>query len=143
MTISTILYATDLRPDAISTCTATLTLAAQLNARMHILNVVEPDVLVATAALGPSAHQEFLDDSVRQIKERVEQNETSSRYVSGINSVAGVTTEAIIAEAERIAADMIIVGASKRGILGRLLHGSLTTGLLRRSQLPVLVVPFR
>lgn len=54
--------------------------------------------------------------------------------------VTGVPKEAIPAEAARVGADLIVVGASGAGAVERLLLGSVTESLVREADRPVLVV---
>ncbi len=139
---TTILYATDLRPETAATCDYALTLARQLGARAHILHVVEPPVQWS-AAIDPSAQQELVWDATRQIRERLEVDEAAQRCVSGVTVVSGIATDTILAEATRIGADMIVIGTTEEGILAHLLRGSVASTLFRRSPVPVLVVPLQ
>lgn len=130
-----ILYATDLEPESSFRCRYVLDLAAKLEADVHVLHVVESVVGVPntddTAALL---------EAEKAIRESLHGMSHSSR-VRSFNAVAGITVAIISAELQRVEADMLAVGASHRGALGRLLHGSVTTPLLRRTKIPVLVIP--
>lgn len=55
--------------------------------------------------------------------------------------VKGATVDVILSEADRLGADIIVVGSHGHGAVHRLLVGSTPDALVRRSDLPVLVVP--
>jgi len=55
--------------------------------------------------------------------------------------VRGPTAETIINESKKLEADMIIVGSHGRGAMHRLLVGSISEGVLRHAEKPVLVIP--
>jgi nucleotide-binding universal stress UspA family protein len=55
--------------------------------------------------------------------------------------VTGDPVDAISRRAAELAADLIVVGSNQRGALDRLLVGSVSEGIMRRAETPVLVVP--
>jgi len=55
--------------------------------------------------------------------------------------VQGPTTETILGEAEKLAADLIVVGSHGHGALARAIVGSTSRSLLGKAKVPVLVVP--
>ena len=55
--------------------------------------------------------------------------------------VQGPPDEVLLMEAEKLAADMIIVGSHGHGSLYHLLVGSVSEGVLHKARCPVLVVP--
>jgi nucleotide-binding universal stress UspA family protein len=57
--------------------------------------------------------------------------------------VQGPTVDMILLEAERLAVDLIVVGSHGHGAVYDLLIGSTSEGVVRRSAVPVLVVPAR
>ena len=63
----------------------------------------------------------------------------------GINSKAlliqGAIVDTILKEAEKLAADVIIMGSHGKNFMQRTLLGSSSTGVMHKSTLPVLIVP--
>jgi nucleotide-binding universal stress UspA family protein len=57
--------------------------------------------------------------------------------------VQGPTVEMILLEAERLGADLIVVGSHGHGAVYDLLIGSTSEGVVRKATVPVLVVPAR
>lgn len=55
--------------------------------------------------------------------------------------VQGPAVEKIVAEAERLGADTIVIGSHGHGAVYRVLLGSISEGVVRAARRPVLVVP--
>jgi nucleotide-binding universal stress UspA family protein len=73
------------------------------------------------------------------------QREAKEIRKQGLNVTAlqlsGPMVETILQEAAKLPADLIIVGSHGHGMMRNLLLGSISEGILRHSQCPVLVVP--
>ena len=79
------------------------------------------------------------DDSRRHLAEaktRLTELGVDAEAVEGIGDPADVIT----AEAEKTDADMIVVGSNGKNLLERLLAGSVSSGVTRKSKADVLVV---
>jgi nucleotide-binding universal stress UspA family protein len=65
----------------------------------------------------------------------------------GVNAKALIATgnpvSAVLREARRLDVELIVVGSHGHGLLYDALLGSVSTGILRKSLIPVLVVPTR
>jgi nucleotide-binding universal stress UspA family protein len=57
--------------------------------------------------------------------------------------VQGPYVEKIVSESKRLDADLIVIGAHSKGLVSRVLLGSVSEGVLRKSHIPVMVVPAR
>jgi nucleotide-binding universal stress UspA family protein len=57
--------------------------------------------------------------------------------------VSGPTVQTILEQAEKLDADVIVMGSHGRGKLFDLVVGSVSAGVIRKSPVPVLVVPAR
>jgi nucleotide-binding universal stress UspA family protein len=57
--------------------------------------------------------------------------------------VQGPTVETILGEAGKLGADLVVVGSHGHGAAYDLLVGSVSAGVIRKSSVPVLVVPAR
>ena len=55
----------------------------------------------------------------------------------------GSTVATIIAEADRLEADLLVLGSHGRGAVHNMLVGSVAEGVVRASKVPVLLVPTR
>lgn len=122
----------------------TAELAKQLPGKVWLLHnaLPEPDKLEfkvdpirAREALAKRFHVEHRQ--IQQLADRLRKE--------GIDSTAllvhGATVETILKEASDLSVDMIVVGSHGRGAMFQLLVGSVSAGVLRKSKLPVLVIP--
>ncbi len=60
--------------------------------------------------------------------------------IDEINVVRGYVVDEILAEAQRIGCDLIVMGYNVRGKLEEAVLGSTTRKVLRRSRIPVMMV---
>ena len=80
----------------------------------------------------PANHQEQLDHARELLESR------DLRVVYDLE--AGEPGDAIVALANRHGADLIVVGTHERGVLDRLLHGSVSEDVSRHAHCDVLIV---
>lgn len=150
----TILYATDLTPNSAQAFRHAASLALRYDGRVHILHVL-PDietavVNVVATAIGEDRladleleHQGEAKAEIRQRLERFAREElppgTPHECVSKIEVVHGEPAERIIEVADRIAADLIVMGSHGRGRLHHALLGSVAHAVLTKSLRPVFI----
>lgn len=112
--------------------------------RMTLVHVAPPEPAFVGYETGPATLRDQLAHELR------EQHAHLQRYGAALREVGcevtsrllqGPTIETVLAEAERIEADLIVIGSHGHGAVYDLLVGSVSEGLVRRSKLPVLVVP--
>ncbi len=133
-----ILLATD---GLVSTATAAQAAAVDLTekggAELHVVHVWHTV---------PSPHFDRVIRSELEMtgRDRLEQQvrliEDAGGTVAEVNLREGRAVEEIIARADEIGAGLVIVGSRGMGRLGRLVMGSVSTGLAHRSHCPVLIV---
>lgn len=111
-------------------------LARRESARLRLLTVdVQATTLpgvIGWEPLVPKSPAEVLEEGVAAISPDLE---VAGKLVDG-GSIA-----AAIAEDCRVGVDLLVVGSRGYGALGRVLVGSVATGLLHRARCPVLTVP--
>ena len=154
--IKKILYATDLSENARFAFGYAASLANQYNAGITILHVVE----VASASanlhlvslLGEERWQQIMRQNTAEIldtvKERLDQfcedmkadDQTCRFIVDDIVVRQGHAVEEILAQAETVGYDVIVMGTQGHGILAGALMGSTARRVVRRALTPVLVV---
>jgi nucleotide-binding universal stress UspA family protein len=132
-----ILLASDGLESTTAAARAALDLAKKGGAGLHVVHVWHT---------APSPHFDHvirsrLEDSGREaLEEQVRWIEDAGGTVSGAHLREGHAVEAIIEQAEKIGAGLVVVGSRGMGRLGRLALGSVSTGLAHRSRCPVLIV---
>lgn len=128
--------------------------AKALSAKVWLLHVAEPELSDMYLAgyepdsMGIGMDPQTLRDSLakrfhtehRQIQEIADRLRKAGVDTTAL-LVQGATVETILKEATKLEVDMIVVGSHGQGAIYRLLVGSVSEGVLRKSVCPVLVVP--
>lgn len=126
-----LLVASDLSPRSAHAVGRALQLAAQLNAELHVLHVVDEDQ-PATLAKHAKAEAE------RELQRQVDAGP------AGVNAhvevVLGHPVEHVLAAAEAKEAELIVLGTHRKSPLKDILVGTTADQLIRHAQRPVLVV---
>ncbi len=123
-------------------------LGAGFGSRLRLLHVAAPDD--DTGFVGYEAGPQVVRDQVahelreehralQRLAERVGQRGLEAEALF----VQGPTIETILEQADKIDADVIVLGSHGHGVLRRALLGSVSEGVMHRSARPVLVVPAR
>jgi len=120
--------------------------AMATDAEVFLLHVVVPLPSIA----GPEFHpvKEPQEVSERYLDERDQLGDLAKQLTEvGVNATAlivqGEPVKTILSETKRLGAELIVVGSHGHGLLFDALVGSVSAGLLRKSDLPVLIVPVR
>ena len=132
-----ILLATDGLENTTLAARAAVDLAKKGGVELHVVHVwhtvpsVHYDRLVRSGL--EDAGRETLEAQVRWIEE-------DGGTVAGAYLREGQAVEEIVEQAEEIGAGLLVVGSRGMGRLGRMVMGSVSTGLAHRSPCPVLIV---
>lgn len=122
-------------------------LARSLKARLRLMHVVEPWIMVApeTTVAGSTVHQ--VAESVRNnglaLLEGCEKKVANAGVevdVELIESLGGSPGECIVKRAREVDADLVVCGTHGRRGMRRLLMGSDAEYIVRRAPVPVLLV---
>lgn len=107
-----------------------------------ILHVMTPEVATGTEGTGIPAQQGGARDAVLQeIQQMIRSVDAKGvRIDPAVVEAASVYRE-ILAAAERLRADVVVLGTHGRSGFERLLLGSITERVLRRAPVPVMTVP--
>jgi nucleotide-binding universal stress UspA family protein len=120
------------------------TLAHALSAELTLIHVAAPDPDFVGYAAGPETVREGRARELRTEHREIQAIAEGLRN-RGISArallIQGPAVEKILAEGQRLRADVIIIGSHGHGALYRALLGSVSEGVVRASQCPVLVVP--
>ncbi len=132
-----VLLATDGLESSALASRAAVDLAKGGGAELHVVHVWHTV---------PSPHYDHLirsglEDAGREkLEAQVKHIEEEGGTVAGAHLREGRAVWAIVEQAEEIGAGLVIVGSRGMGRLGRLVMGSVSTGLTHRSPCPVLIV---
>jgi nucleotide-binding universal stress UspA family protein len=142
-TMKEILVATDGSPAAREAAEMAIDLAAEHGARVRFLRVVATDwtatrmgpVRPAARPLGGEDDDPVLKDARGRAEER--------GIDTTVARVAGEPAKAITAYADKVDADLLVLGSRGLGPATGALRGSVSHAVLKRLKRPVLVVPTR
>lgn len=144
----TILVATDGSDDSDAAVEAALDLAHDTNGRLLVLSVV-PEASGDAAEAGGDDGTAAEPPSRDEDEEVIEANDLTNDVVDhavewGLEATPlvweGEPADAILAAAESEGADVIVIGSSGKSGVGRILLGSVSDDVIRRSSVPVMVV---
>jgi len=123
-------------------------LARSLSGRLVLLHVSEPvatyvpvgasmDVLSATPPPFEIENTKAQKESLEKLAEPLR---TAGLAIDTV-AVLGLAVDDIIEQSEKLGADYVVLASHGHGALYHLFSGSVVTGVLRRTKVPVVVVP--
>jgi len=119
---------------------------ARPNREIYLLHVAEPDPSFVGYEAGPDEVRH--DVAVEFQREHEELHALADRLREQGHEVTalmiqGPTVKTILEQAEKLEAEVIVVGSHGRGKLFDVVVGSVSAGVIRKAKVPVLVVPTR
>lgn len=119
-------------------------LAKKLGSRLYLVHVADPDPYFVGDAIGPKDVRNEVAHRYREEHQRLAEL-VDALHTHEIDShallIGGPAADKIVKEAERLEADLILVGSHRRGSLRKSLLGSVSEGILQQAPCPVLIVP--
>ena len=141
-----ILVAIDLSPASNKVIEAARGVADLTGATVYVLHVAEPEPDFVGYDAGPKVVRTQVAEHLHREHREVQAFSEGLR-VDGVDATAllirGPTVETTLDQADRLGAGMIIVGSHGHGAVYDVLVGSYSAGIIRKSKLPVLVVPIK
>ena len=141
-----ILVAVDLSPASGKVVDAAGRIAKLTGARVYILHVAEPEPEFVGYDAGPEVVRTQVAEELRREHKGVQALAEKLRG-EGMDATAllirGPTVEMTLKEADNLKADLVVVGTHGHSAVYDVLIGSYSAGIIRRSKLPVLVIPVR
>ena len=120
--------------------------ARRLSAELILIHVAEPDPDFIGYGAGPESVRLAVAHKFTRAHQRIEALAVELRQ-DGLDATAlllqGATAETILREAERLSADVVLMGTRARGAVSELFVGSVSKEVLRQSTRPVLLIPPR
>ena len=147
--IKKILYATDLSENFVYTFQYALNSAEKHNAKIDVLHVYKPKLIVPGMTLDEvnvSTDQmaEFVKQKIDEVLQKeIRFNPERALLVSSIEVLEGDPVTGILQKAREEKPDVIIMGKNSRDRLARALLGSVVLSVLKKTRIPVYIIPFR
>lgn len=110
------------------------------NPKIELLNVQLPLPARACRLVGQDALQRYYEDEAEKAFEPARKILQKVGFQANESFVVGEAAESIAAAAEKISADLIVMGSRGQSALKGLFFGSVSNGVLASSKCPVLVV---
>ena len=123
---------------------AASSLARAFGGELHVLHVGDADPAFVGYDAGPQNVRDQVAATLREQHHRVEEivaRATEQGLRAHPHTRRGAYAETILTEADRLHADVIVLGSHGHGRLHALLVGSVAAAVLRAAKVPVLVVP--
>jgi len=118
-------------------------LAQAFDAKVWLMHIAAPDPDFVGYDVGPQYIRDSRASELRA-EHRKLQDYADSLEEKSINSegllVQGATIEMIIAESQKLNIDLIIAGHHDRGFFHNAFMGSVSSQIIKRSKIPVLIV---
>ena len=141
-----ILVAVDLSDATSKVMRVTQYLAKATQGDVRLLHVAEAEPDFVGYEAGPEVVRDQVAKEFRDEHRKIQEHADTLRQ-AGVNAKAlliqGPIIETVLSEAKRFEADLLIVGSHGFGALYDLLVGSSSRGILKDTDIPVLVVPVR
>ncbi len=150
--VNKILYATDLSRNSAHALRYALYFSKQNRADIYLIHVVEEVPPHALAFFGGYVNDAYIDENVTNAKKEIEsrleglfQEELKdepelAERVTSVEVFKGYPAEEILKHAESHCCDIIVMGTHGKG-LSRAFLGSVAERVLRKSKMPVCIIP--
>jgi nucleotide-binding universal stress UspA family protein len=147
ITIKNVLVATDFSPVAEAALVYGRALARTFGGKLHVLHVV--DDFAARLAYGDASMSGFSPVALQAETERaaakdlealVGEDDRRELHATTVLRVSSHIANTITEYAKEASIDVIVIGATGRGVIDRMLLGSVADKVIRRAPCPVLAV---
>jgi len=148
--VTTIAVAVDFEEEVDDVLATAGQLARATNAELHVVHVYasEPEIMftppyaVPVVLEDPEQHEQALQAQRLKVRDMVHALSSDGVQAFGYMKPFHLGTAKSIREfVEEVEADLLVVGSHRRGRVGKVLLGSISEALVRKSRVPVLVVP--
>ncbi len=119
-------------------------LAESLDSKIWLMHIAAPDPDFVGYDVGPQYIRDFRAKELRK-EHKLLQEYAQQLQGKGIQAdallIQGATIEMIILESKKLHVDLIIAGHHERGFLYNAFVGSVSSQIIKKSKIPVLIVP--
>jgi len=143
-----ILIGVDGSPESMKALRDAVRLAKILSATIDLLFVIPPRIyaqcadqdLIVRQSDGNIQHSSMLQMEENELFDAIKTLTTEEGYEVSTHTRVGDAVEGLIEFSQSHGSDLIVVGSSGKGMAGRLILGSVSTGVVHQSRIPVLVI---
>ncbi len=139
-----ILVALDTDGDAVSLISHAEKLAEKFDAKIWLLHIATPEPDFVGYEVGPQYIRDFRAQELKEEHRHLQELAGKLRG-RGLEAdsllIEGPTIEMILEEAKVLKVDLIVIGSHDHSFLYNALVGNTTSGLLKKSKIPLLTVP--
>ncbi len=119
-------------------------LAEAFDSKLWLMHIAAPDPDFAGYEIGPQYIRDCRATELRK-EHKLLQEYTITLKEKGVDSegllVQGATIEMILEESKKLNIDLIIAGHTKHGFFYNAFVGSVSSEIIKKSKIPVLIVP--
>lgn len=119
-------------------------LAQKFNSKVWILHVAEPEPDFVGYEPGPQYIRDIKAEEYREEHRNLQEickNFLSEDIEGEALLIQGSTVETVMAEAQKLNVDLLIVGTHKHSFLHNLLQESVSMELIKKAEIPMLTIP--
>lgn len=139
-----ILLAIDFDGDIQKLLQATAAIASGFGSKVWVMHVAAPEPDFVGYDPGPQAERDHVANELRKehvlVQQIAEQLMAQGIAAEGL-LVQGPTVETMLAEAEKLKIDLLAIGFREHGFFHKIVLGNTTLEVVRKSGVPLLVVP--
>ena len=141
-----ILVAVDFSTASEAVLKAAKTYAKQLQAEVFLIHVEPPEPAFIGYEPGPQTVRDQVAHTMKTEHVRLKKD-AGALEKTGVKVtpllLQGASGETIVAEAERLQVSLIIIGSHGHSVFRKMLVGSTSEGVLRKSKIPVMIIPVK
>lgn len=139
-----ILVAVDFEPKTQELIDFALQLGEKFGSKIWVIHIAAPEPDYVGYNVGPRYIRDALAKDLR-MEHKMVQNYTRIIEEKGIKAegllIQGPTIEMILEEAKKLNSDLLIIGSHKYSFIYRAFNDSVSAELLKKSKIPILVIP--
>lgn len=139
-----ILVSIDFRDNEKDLINKALEMARAFQAKIWLLHVASPEPEFVGFGVGPQYIRDSRADELRKEHHKLSVYSENIRKenidAEGL-MIQGATIDMILEEADKLDIDLIIIGRHDHSLMYKLFFGSVTSGVIKKSPIPIYVVP--
>ena len=120
-------------------------LAEAFNSKLWLIHIAAPDPDYIGFEVGPQYIRDFRAAELRK-EHKLLQEYCTDLKAKGVDTdgllVQGATIKMIIEESKKLNIDLIIAGHNEHGFFYNSFIGSVSSQIIKKSRIPVLIIPF-